>query len=261
MFAFERLRTLADSKDFLLISAIFHTSVIRYAKPFLASEGQGGRVKYPIKHLKNVQGFSPDVHHHLLAVRNTLIAHDDFNKIEPRILLFGVQPKGTDFSLPTSLIVANKCISHPADTAAAQKFYEHAKAAYQGAMNKLHADLTELRTIALKHPDQAKAAEKYSKNYGTVDIAVEGTHLMPPDFSSDSWLNNEEPDFSSVHNGFRYESLRLRLDFHGPEEIPLPGGGSFVVTPPDTTASAERQGHDTHRAQGSGLLPGSDKTS
>jgi hypothetical protein len=229
--SFERLAALSDSQDVLVLSALLHAAVIRYGKPFVQAESNSGKVVYPTKHLKSVQGFSMDVHEHLLKVRNTLIAHDDFTQIEPRILFFSINPQNTDVQIPTAIVVANKCISHPADVAAAQTLLAHTQACRQGILNKLHADITQLRAIALKHPDQLKNGEKYSKHCGTYEIAAGGSPLSPPDFSDDKWLDNEEPDYSSVHNGFRYEGLRIKVDFHGPERIFLPDGSSIELTP------------------------------
>src|SRR5437899_9433594 len=96
LLAFERLCTLVESDDHLLLSSVFHMGVIRYAKPFLGAESGAGLVSYPTQQLRKVSGFSMEIHRHLLTVRNTLIAHDDFDQIEPRILIFGFNPNGFD---------------------------------------------------------------------------------------------------------------------------------------------------------------------
>jgi hypothetical protein len=228
--ALERLCNLVSSKDELILAAVFHSAVIRYAKPFLASNIEGGKVTYPSKHLKSIKGFIPDVHEHLLAVRNTLVAHDDFLEIEPSLLYLGFTPDNSEIMIPTSVVVSNKCIGHPADLAGAQKLHQHAMAAFQGAHQKLFEDISEARAILLANPDEHKKAQ-YSKNCGSQHIPVGGTSMNAPDVSDNEWLDNDEPDFSTVHSGYRYESLRARVDFHGPEEIKLEDGRTFVLTP------------------------------
>jgi hypothetical protein len=54
---------------------------------------------------------------------------------------------------------------------------------------------------------------------------------------SNEWLDTKEPDFAHRHNGFHYETLRIRRDFHGPEKITLPNGEAIDIHPlkPDPT--------------------------
>lgn len=50
-----------------------------------------------------------------LFEKHTLVAHNDFNHISPRILTMCICPQDTNFQIPVSITVANKSISHPAD--------------------------------------------------------------------------------------------------------------------------------------------------
>ena len=88
---FYRMLKNRDSQDSILISSIFYWSVIRYAKPFLNLKFEGRNIRYAIKKIKNTKGFDKQTHNHLISVRNTLIAHDDFEQISPRLLAFGIQ--------------------------------------------------------------------------------------------------------------------------------------------------------------------------
>ncbi|MGH7216203.1 MAG: hypothetical protein ACREIG_03085, partial [Nitrospiraceae bacterium] len=216
---FERLTKLVDSEDHLLLSALFHMAVIKYAKPFIHKP-----VAYPIKHLKSLPGFSVKVHEHLIKVRHTLIAHDDFEQIEPRILSFGINPQTQGVNIPTSIVVGNKSISRPADLQSVETFKQHTDHAITGVQKKLFDDMAKLREVIIMHPDQAKQAERYSNHCGSVQIPASGARLAEPNFMDDSWLDPKEPDFSSIHNGFRYEAIKLRRNFYGPETIKLPNG-------------------------------------
>ncbi len=231
LLAFERLCTLIDSDDSLLLSSIFHMGVIRYAKPFLNAEAGTGVVRYPIKWLKKTSGFSMNVHEHLIMVRNTLIAHDDFDQIEPRLLTFGFTPEGSTNHILTSIVVGNKCIAYPADLDSTRKIQHHIAVALSSVQQKLFDDLGGLRFVRMTHPDQARQAERYSQHYGTQEIPAGGTRLTQPDFMNDKWLDVEEPDFSAIHNGFRYEGIRIRRDFYGPEKFQMPNGDEFEIMP------------------------------
>jgi hypothetical protein len=229
--AFERLCSLADSSDHLLITSMFHLGVVKYAKPFTKSRSKTGVVCYPIKFLKRVAGFSNEVHKHLLVLRHKLVVHDDFEDIEARVLILNISVRPTKFGIPVRIIVANKSIAYPKDTHGASLLRDHAKATLSGIQVKLFNDLGKLRQVALDHPDQADAAISYSANYGSQNIEIGGTRLNFPDLSSNPWLSPSEPDFSTIHDGYFYETLRFNRDFIGPERITLPDGRSVEFTP------------------------------
>ncbi len=231
LYSFERLCALVNSKDDILVSSFFYMGVIRYAKPFLRARSSSGFLIYPISQLKKRKDFSLNIHNHIIEIRNTLIAHDDFEQIEPRILSFGIKPEGLDITIPTSVTIANKCISHLADLGGALRIKEHISNVFRAIQDKLSSDIKRFREISIKRPEQAKEAERHSKNYGKVHIPIGGKHLNPPDFMNDEWLNPVEPDFSEVHSGFRYENIKARMDFWGPESIKLPNGDVHVITP------------------------------
>ena len=202
----ERISSLGKSNDHLLLSSLFYMSIIRYAKAFLKTKTDNGSIAYPIKHLGKAKGFSKVLHSQLLSIRNTLVAHDDFDQIEPRILMFGLCPEGTTNIVPTSLVISNKCISHLDVSDGLKVIENHIKAARLGISQKLFEDIGKLRNATIQYPDQAKDSQKYSKNYGKVHIPSKGeTKLIPPEFMNDKWLDLKEPDFSVVNNGFRYE--------------------------------------------------------
>lgn len=231
LLSFERLCELIDSKDYLLISSFFYMGIIRYAKPFLNTKLNKGFISYPIKKLKNEPEFSEKMHTHLLELRNTLVAHDDFEKIEPRILAVGLQLQETDITIPRSICIENKCIAYTADLNSVLKIREHIGASLIGTKKKLTSDVTKFRSISIENPEQAKAAEKYHKNYGKMDIAIGGTTFNISDYNNEEWLNPSEPDFSEVKNGYHYESIKFRQDFNGPETIKLPNGYTIKITP------------------------------
>lgn len=45
------------------------------------------------------------------------------------------------------------------------------------------------------------------------------------------WLESKEPDYSEIHNGFRYEKCIIQQEFYGPEKIKLPNGEEVEITP------------------------------
>lgn len=220
----------ADKFDHVIVGSLFCSGVIRYAKPFSQTKSADGDARYPSKLLSDAPGFSTEKHEQIILLRNTLIAHDDFTKIEPRLLFMSINPSGTDFSIPMSIAVANKCISHPSNDEDIQAIKKHVSAAFSAITNILWDDIAKLRALIIDKPS-CLADAPYKGHYGTVDIPTSGIKLDRPDFSNDPWLVPTHPDFSLVQNGFRYEQLRVQRDFNGPEVIKLPNGDEFHISP------------------------------
>jgi hypothetical protein len=53
------------------------------------------------------------IHDHIITVRNTLVARDDFEQIEPRMLGTSLRLENSSVAVPLSIIIANKCVSLP----------------------------------------------------------------------------------------------------------------------------------------------------
>jgi hypothetical protein len=60
---------------------------------------------------------------------------------------------------------------------------------------------------------------------------VSESQFQPPDVMNNEWLDTGPPNFAHAHNGFHYETLRIRRDFCGPEKIMLPNGTVFEISP------------------------------
>lgn len=235
--AFERLLELAQSSDHTILSSVFCFAVIKYGKPFVETKSPFGRIRYKTQQLKSINGFSMEMHEHLLQLRNTLVAHDDLESIEPRLLEFCISPTDSTLRIPLSVAISNKCLSYPADLLSIHKIKEHVEACVQGVLTKLQIDLKNVRDASLAHPEQANENIRYQKNYGQSKVEKEGANIKPPNFMADEWLNTNAPDFSHIHNGFRYEELRVRRDFYGPEIIKFPDGSEMHITPPTKSTS------------------------
>lgn len=230
--AFERLCHLVDLNDHLILSSLFYMGVIKYAKPFLNNDSGSGLISYPIKTLRKESGFRLDIHKHLVSIRNTLIAHDDFKEVFPTILTTNMRMGGTDFDIIISITMSNKCISHPSDLSVVAIFKEHVSAALDGTVVKLMDDLARFRKCVMDDPTLAESGCKNSRLVEKkMSIPPGGRAFVFPDLSSDPWLDVDEPDFSGIHNGFRYEEIKFQRDFSGPEEIILPNGDRLVLTP------------------------------
>ena len=242
--AFDRFLALIQTGDHILLSSVFCFAVVKYAKPFIETKTSFGKTRYPIRHLKDQPGFDTALHMHLLELRNTLVAHDDLESIEPRILNFGLSIDSSGFHIPVSIALSNKCLAYPITPESTLKLKEHVAACAQGALNKIHLDLAKVRDAALRHPEQAAESARYQKDYGQAKIEEAGSHLQPPDFMNDEWLNSSEPNYSHIHNGLLYEELRIRRDFYGPEKIQLPDGSEIHISPPGT--SPPMGSHETH---------------
>ena len=225
LFGLIKLAEQFDSVDDHLKSSLFYYAVIRYAKPFLNSNYHNGeQIKYPIKHLKKSVGFSQELHDHLALVRNTLIAHDDFEEIQPRLLQSGSDLPEWDLFFPQNIAVANKCLSFPIELATVEQMKQHVHACCAGVHEKLMADLNKLRDLTINNRQEAIDSAEYTKNYGEIIIGNDVDNAIP-DTSKDDWLRTKVPDYSKLHSGYKYEEARLGREFPLPEKVTLPNGG------------------------------------
>jgi hypothetical protein len=231
---FDRFLSLIPTKDHILLSSVFCFAVVKYAKPFVDTDTSFGTTRYPLRHLKSDQNFDTTLHNHLIELRNTLVAHDDLESIEPRILSRCISVQPTGFSIPMSIDLSNKCLAYPIAPESTVKLRTHVAACVQGALNKVHLDLAKVRDAALKYPEQAAEGQRYLRHYGQDRIEIGGSYLQPPEFMNDEWLNSSTPDFSHIHDGLLYEELRVRREFFGPERIKLPDGSEVEISPPQT---------------------------
>lgn len=229
---FESLEKLMASGDHLLMSSAFCFAVVKYAKPFIETNASFGKTRYPVKHLKGLKGFDSKLHEHLLELRNTLIAHDDLESIEPRLLQLCLSVNSSAFKVPVTIAVSNKCVAYPADAADVIQFKLHVESCVRGVLEKLNLDLAKVRESTLKNPNHAEESVKYEKDYGQTHISEKGSVVDHPNIMSDEWLNSNEPNFSQIRNGFRYEELKIRKDFYGPETVELPDGQKLQINPP-----------------------------
>lgn len=223
-----RIKSMYGPRDPVVMASLFQAAVIRYCRPFTETRIEGGNARYPLRRIKQAEGFSVSMHDHLLNIRNTLIAHDDFDQIIPRVIVFGMQHGNGPF-VPTSIGLSNKCLALPeaAETIVAMR--DHCEAALFAMLERLKADAGQLRTAYLSGPDPDPP--KYMHNYGSAEVGPGPTQMLPPDFMDNNWLNPKEPDFTNVHAGFRYETMKWRQDFWGPEDIDLGNGVTMRIEP------------------------------
>lgn len=226
---FDKLIALGQSNDAILLSSVFCFAVVKYSKPFVDTRTPHGKTRFPIGQLKAVPGFVAGIHEHLLELRNTLVAHDDLESIEPRILTF-CMVTATGSRIPVSMAASNMCLAFPNTTTAIGNFRGHIAACVQGVSEKLLADLARIRQAALDDPTHALKSARYENNYGPAN-PVDGTKFQPPEFMNDEWLKTSQPSFAHTHNGFHYETLRVRRNFYGPEKIVLHNGETIEISP------------------------------
>jgi hypothetical protein len=229
---FEKLLSLGQSNDLILLSSVFCFAVVKYGRPFVGTKTPTGKTRFPMGALKATPGFVATIHEHLLELRNSLIAHDDLDSIEPRVLTLFLSVGDRDLAtrIPTSVAASNMCLAFPNTVTAIEGFRDHVAACVGGAKNKLDLDLARIRQAALDNPSEAIDGQRYEKNYGPAS-PTSGSHYQPPDLMSNEWLETGPPRFAHAHNGFHYETLRVRRDFHGPEKIALPNGEFFEINP------------------------------
>lgn len=230
--AFERLSSCAEEADGVVRASLFHFAVIRYAKPFVSADTGCANATYRLRWIRGTPGFDREMHDHLLNLRHTLIAHDDLTQVPPRILFYGVQDPSTGNNIPLAAVVSNKCLAYPSEAATTERMRKHVHAALSGAEDTLANDLYTLRQRAISNPEEAQASRLGSE---TLEVLGPGESLIRiPDIGSHPSATAQVPDFSHIHNGFRYDDLRMRLEFLETIEIVGADGKFLRVEPVET---------------------------
>jgi hypothetical protein len=230
--AVDRLLPLGASKDWDLMAALFCAAVVRYAKPFVDSRGA---TPYPTKRISGAKGFDKTMHDHLLVIRKKLVAHDDDDYPDPRLLLLAYKIPDLDLAYPAAIALSNKCLAYPADWNTLREIREHVAASIAAIQTKLGEDLHVLRIEWAKDQKQADRSLRVR-----VEDSPSSSDWAPlPDYLKDEWLDVSTPNFSAMHDGFIYDQWHWKLDFHGKQEIPMPDGSvlEFEVVPADQRAS------------------------
>jgi len=227
------LELMASTRDQWLLSSLFCSAVVRYARPFSQPPAGRGNRAYPEKQLKRRAGFRQNVHEHMIGIRNTLVAHDDMESIAPKLLATSVTVG--ESLLMATVSVSNKCLAYPIEGATAEMMLNHARVCVMGIHEKLSDDLNRVREEGQCDPQSIKAGTKFSE-LGTATLS-QGQVVGVPDFTQSPWFTPDHPNFSSVHNGFVYDEHRYKKDFYGTYRVAMPDGNWQEVTigPPAET--------------------------
>jgi hypothetical protein len=227
---FEKLLALGQSTDLILLSSVFCFAVIKYGKPFVETKTPGGKTRFSVRALKAIPGFVAGIHQHLLELRNSLVAHDHLDSIQPHILTLFLSVESPATLIPVSVVASNMCLAFPNTVAAIESLRDHVAACAQGAQNKLYSDLARIRQAALDNPSAVRDGSRYEKDYGPA-TPLSGSRFQPSDMLQNEWLDIGPPSFSHAQPGFHYETLRVRRDFYGPQTITLPNGKLVHINP------------------------------
>ncbi len=201
-----------------LLSALFSSAVVSYAKPFLESNIGTANAIYPTKQLKkHCEGFDIELHNHLIKIRHSVVAHDDFNYIDPKLLQVGVDANG--LFIPTTMIMSNKCISYPSKIQFLNSILKHVSVTTEFIYIKLRDDLTLLRKQIIEHPSTVKKSQ-YTKDFGDINNPTQDTSNI----KNDTWLDIPAPTFETVEKEYKYEQIRVGKDFTDYEKFEFPNG-------------------------------------
>jgi hypothetical protein len=203
-------------------------AVVRYSKPFVGLKTSAGTMQYPTRALKRTEGFSSKIHEHLIEVRNTLIAHDDFKQIEPRILSFSVGATGGNVHLPLEITISNKCLEC-ASGGALDEIKNHVETTVEAVLVRLVNDISRFRDFVIEHPEDAKMSSKYLRDLGQIEVPVGGKYVDIPDLTGEPYLDADEPTFPVE---YEYARVDVRVRFRDARVVEV-DRGRFRVSYPD----------------------------
>ena len=196
--------TAKECIDHVFLASLYQASVIFYSKPFTETRFRGGRHNYKINRLKKLPNFSIDLHDHILEIRKKLVAHDDIDEIEPRIMFKYLKH---DEELTTlEACITNKAIMYPKDVYFISKMGLHISACENGLRKLVEQDLKSISNI--RHVNDG--TPRYSKT--TPFTLNPDEHLSLSDLRSEEWANIPTPHASQL---YLYDEEVISLTFTG----------------------------------------------
>lgn len=224
-----RLLELPEPKDILLITSLFQSAIIRYAKPFTNNKGAK---EYPFKNLSKVIGFDKELHDHIIDIRQTLIAHDDFTIVEPALITSYIQIRPNDnelYKILYSTQMQNHCLMLPSDIEFIIKIQEHfyktAEIVYKQLENDVfaHQQFIDINKGVIKEREQLYSTESLSiKSNQTFNVDV-------PDPFQIGIGNSLAPNFEIAPNGYIYETSQYKREYELPEKIISIAGTEYFL--------------------------------
>jgi hypothetical protein len=138
------------------LAALFLSMVIQYARLFTPTKTQFGKRVMPIGTLKDVAGFDTVRHHHLIHLRDPLLAHDDLDEFLPRIMTTSLSVDRAKLVFPIEFYLSNKTLSHPDKIEIVTALTAHTVAALTGADTYMNAAMERCRQALIDHQDIAR---------------------------------------------------------------------------------------------------------
>jgi hypothetical protein len=141
--------------------ALFMMAVVTYARPFAGTKRKdGSKHFYATAHLKQRPQFDNELHDHLVALRNKLIAHDDEVALEPKLYMYAVEVtlSGSNERKPIGGTLCSYSLLSASGGSFMLKVLEHLSACIEAVRMKLHSDFGEFLTEAHKNPDYLNAS-------------------------------------------------------------------------------------------------------
>lgn len=138
-----------DSQPPTIKSALHSACVISYARTFVHSETNAGKITYPTRQLMKASGFDSELHKHILDLRNRMIAHGDYG-VFPSTMY--VQSIG-DERLPIILGINVKSMFGVSERSLADRYLTHLSACESKLEELLNLECSDLAAEAKLHPE------------------------------------------------------------------------------------------------------------
>ena len=145
-----------------LKSALLHSAVIHYTRPFTYKPDYGG------KRLKHHAGFDKELHGHLIDLRNSLVAHHDNDVLRAWVghQYYDLTLSGTQYTAMIATCAVVKALHTIHDRSVAERYASHITACVTFFRRIAEDELSAIHEMALRLPETANEANTRS---GTVE--------------------------------------------------------------------------------------------
>jgi hypothetical protein len=225
-----------QTMDDELKSALFHSAVIHFARPFSYKRDYGG------DGLKHRAGFDQELHGHLIDLRHSLVAHHDNDVLRAWVghQNFDLAHNGIQYTVMVSTCAAVKALHTIQEKSVAERYLSHIMACEAFFQEAARRELSAIHEMALRFP---AAVDAGTGEVQPIPIEQQVTTTQVPSMVNFGPSGIPEPQFPLPRfplpqGSYQYRTAAMTFFRTGKIEIETPSGTALIEISDRPTADA-----------------------
>jgi hypothetical protein len=198
--------------------ALHSAAVISYARVFVHSATNVGKITYPSRQLTKAAGFDMELHNHILELRNQIIAHGDYGMFPSTMY---VQTMG-DERIPVVLGINVRGMFGIASRELALRYDKHLSFCDEKLEHLLGLECAELTAEAKLHPRAFSESHNIPEEHQAISLGAD-TKDFPGPIGPAATVEN--PAFPDGLSDYDYMTLTHQVALQESGEYTITNGG------------------------------------